>query len=77
MSVVLHAQFESCVENPLGEDRGFHRIWTLPDGAWVLVREYDDGLVRVQTSRGLSVWTQDESGVTHVHVGQRTADLHV
>lgn len=76
--VFVHAHHESCVENPLGPDRGYHRMWTLPDGAWILVREYDDGLVRIQASRGLPVWTADLEGVTHVHVGEaRVGELHV
>lgn len=70
MKVVVHAHtpFESCVENPLGADRAQHRMWTWPDGSWLLVRLFDDGCARATTSAGITASLIESDEVFHVHV---------
>ncbi len=70
MKVVVHAHapFESCVENPLGNDGAPHRMWTWPDGSWLLVRLYDDGCARATTSAGIAASVSAVGEVVHVQV---------
>lgn len=71
VKIVVHAlrAFETEVDNPLGEDGVPHRMWTWPDGSWLMVRCYDDGCIKTSTSPGLAVaLTSDDDGTLHAAV---------
>lgn len=73
MKVVVHSStpYESCVENPLGDEGASHRMWTWPDGSWLLVRFYDDGCARATTSPGIRASLTESRGAVHVQVTSR------
>jgi hypothetical protein len=70
VKVAVHAlkPFDSAVDNPLGHEGVPHRMWTWPDGSWLLIRFYDDGCARATTSPGISVTLNEEDSVLHARV---------
>jgi hypothetical protein len=68
--VVVHAlkSFESSVDNPLGQEGVPHRMWTWPDGSWLMIRFFDDGCVKATTSPGITVTLTEGDGLIHAHV---------
>jgi len=70
VKVVVHAlkPFESSVENPLGEEGVPHRMWTWPDGSWLMMRFFDDGCAKATTSPGITVTLTEADGMLHAHV---------
>ena len=69
VNVVIQAaqSFESEVENPLGDDRAPHTMWTWPDGSWLLVKFMDDGPI-VVASRDLRAELRGSSSALYVTV---------
>lgn len=71
VSIVVHSlrTFDTEVDNPLGDDGVPHRMWTWPDGNWLMIRFYDDGAIKASTSPGLAVsLSSDDEGVVHAAV---------
>ncbi len=67
--VVLAASpYDSEVDSPLGDEGVPHRMWTWPDGNWLLVRFYDDGCARATTSPGISASLNEVDDALHIAV---------
>lgn len=81
VNVVIHSPeaYEDCIENPLGEDRARHTIWTWADGSWLMVRFCDDGQTLAVTSPGISAMLVDHDQCLLVRVDpvvHRSAEDH-
>ena len=73
VKIVIHSseRHESSVSNPLGGGVAAHRIWTWPDGSWLLLRFLDDGCARAVTSRELNATVLERGRSLHVRVERR------